>query len=189
MIFPLIKNLHSKPWRVKTHISEDLAEFYGILIGDGCLSPAGGSSCYLACVAGNSRKDLDFFTHVLQLIKKLFNKSPKIRKRKHRDEIEIHFGSKYAFTLLHGLGFPVGKKREISIPQPLLHENLWPHVARGIFETDGCLVFSRRHREISYYPRVEITNSSLELIKQLQNLLLCAGFPCSRRWAGGKLET
>ena len=101
------------------------------MIGDGCLSSAGGSGCYLVCIAGNSQKDLDFFMHVLQLIKKLFNKNPKIQKRKHCDEIEIRFGSKYAFTLLYNLGFPIGKEREISIPSPLLHENIWPHVARA----------------------------------------------------------
>lgn len=137
-------------------------------------------------MAGNSKKDLGFFVHVLWLIKRLFGKNPKIYKRKHCDEIEIHFGSKYAFTLLRDLGFPVGKKRDINIPQVLLQNDLWPHVVRGIFDTDGCLVFSRQHRGIAYYPRVEITNSSLKLIEQLQNLLLPVGFPCSRGWAGGR---
>lgn len=156
------------------------------MIGDGCLSSAGGSGRYLVCIAGNSRKDLDFFAHVLQLIKKLFDKSPKIQKRKHCDEIEIHFGSKYTFTWLHGLGFPIGKKRDIYIPPTLLHENLWPHVVRGLFDTDGCLVFSKQHKDIHYYPRIEVTNSSLKLIEQLQNLLVNAGFTCSHRWNGGQ---
>jgi len=157
-------------------------------MGDGCLSYfqayVNGGPKYFVHIAGDSRNDFKFFTHIISLIHKLFGLNVRMRKRTNFNGIEIGFSSKSLFALLRNLGFPVGKKRHITIPGAFLQNHLWPHVVRGIFDTDGCLVFSKQHRNLAYYPRIEITNSSLELIKQLHNLLLGSEFNCSYRWAG-----
>jgi len=167
------------------HLSQGLAEFYGILVGDGCLShvPAYVKSGpkYSIRIFGNSTTDYEFIVHVASLINRLFGRSVRIRKRFDCNGIEIGFSSKNVFFLLHNLGFPIGKKRRITIPPVFLRDNLWIHVTRGIFDTDGCVVFSRQHRSVRYYPRIEITNSSRELIDQLRQLLLQVGLGSSCR--------
>jgi len=157
-------------------------------MGDGCLSYvhsyANGGPKYFVHIAGDSRHDFKFFIYIVSLIHKLFGLNVRIRKRVNFNGIEIGFSSKSMFALLRNLGFPVGKKRHITIPDIFLQNNLWSHVIRGIFDTDGCLVFSKQHRNLAYYPRIEITSSSLELIKQLRCLLLNSEFNCSYRLAG-----
>ena len=166
-------------------ISEGLAEFYGILLGDGCLSythPYGRTGPkYLIRIAGDSRNDVDFFGRIVSLIHKLFDLNVRIRKRAGFNGIEIGFSSKRVFAFLRDLGFPVGKKHQITISGIFLQNHLWLHVVRGIFDTDGCLVFSKQHKNLHYYPRVEITSSSEWLIEQLRSLLLRAKFTCSSR--------
>lgn len=142
-------------------------------------------------IAGDSQNDREFFTHIVLLINKLFGINVRISKRADCNGIYVRFSSKHVFELLCSFGFPVGKKRCIMIPADFLKNQLWPHVTRGIFDTDGCLVFSKQHKKFRYYPRIEITNSSRELIKQLYLLLTWTGFTCSQRKAGAgywKLE-
>lgn len=169
-------------------ISEDLAEFYGIMIGDGCLSyvPAykGTGPKYVVYIAGDSRNDFEFFTHIVLLINRLFGINVRIEKRADCNGILIRFSSKRVFELLRSFGFPVGKKRGIMIPADFSRNQLWSYVTRGIFDTDGCVVFSKQHKKLHYYPRIEITNSSKKLIDQLHLLLTQAGFVCSQRKTG-----
>ena len=151
-----INHLNLKPWRVTTRINKDLAEFYGILLGDGCLSytPAykGTWPKYVICIAGDSRKDFEFFIHVVSLINRLFGIQVRINKRTDCNGIEIRFSSKHVFELLCDFGFPVGKKRHIVISTDFLKNGLWTYVTRGIFDTDGCLVFSKQHKKTSLLP-------------------------------------
>lgn len=147
---------------------------------------------YVIYVAGDSRNDREFFTHIVSLINRLFDINVRISKRADCNGIYVRFSSKRVFELLCNFGFPVGKKRKIMIPADFLRNQLWPHVTRGIFDTDGCLVLSKQHKKFHYYPRIEITNSSKQLIEQLHLLLIRAGFACSQRRAGAnywKLET
>jgi hypothetical protein len=97
------------------------------MIGDGCLSyvPAYVKSGlkYVIRIAGNSETDFDFFVFVASLIYRLFGRSVKMHKRSDCNGIEIGFSSKQAFFLLHDLGFPIGKKSNITIPQVFFNNN------------------------------------------------------------------
>ncbi len=166
-------------------MNKNLAEFYGIMLGDGCLSYVHARKKsgpkYLIFIAGNSETDPDFFNFIASLIYKLCGRNVKIRKRSDCNGIEIKFSSKHLFFLLHDLGFPIGKKCHITIPRLFLKNKLWIHITRGIFDTDGCVVFSKQHKKLHYYPRIEITSSSKELIYQIRSLLPHVGLASSYR--------
>ncbi|MBR9699445.1 hypothetical protein GOV09_03260, partial [Candidatus Woesearchaeota archaeon] len=47
---------------------------------------------------------------------------------------------------------------------------------RGLFDTDGCVVLSRQHRENPYYPRLEIASKSRTFLVGIIQRLRGLGF-------------
>lgn len=176
-------NLRENIYKKEIIISIDnnkLLEFYGILMGDGCLSKFLNDG-YLKksiTISGNSKKDLEYFqNYLIPLIKDLFKIETKIKFRKHVNCIDIYFLNQDFFDYLADFGFPVGKKGQISIPESInyLPKEKLNHLIRGIFDTDGCI--SARKDEGYKYPQIVISSSSEPLKLQLKDLLVNQGFP------------
>jgi len=71
-------------------------------------------------------------------------------------------------TFKQKLGLPLGPKLDISIPDKF-RKKYQESLIRGIFDTDGNIYLENKNKKL--YPRIDISNTSMTLIKQLNNLL------------------
>lgn len=154
----------------------DLAEFLGILIGDGCITNASGR--YFVEIVGSPIYDKEYLTeYVAPLIEKLFSKKPTVR---HRERgIRVKISSKEIFEFLVnvvGLDYGFGKCYRVRIPESLVDNwGLVKHTLRGISDTDGSLFISDKPGCLNY-PSLEITTASVGLINQIYSILLKQNF-------------
>ncbi len=133
---------------------ELLAELIGIILGDGNLHKK--SNCIT--ITG-SLEDLHYYELiVIPLFQDLFSKIPKLRKRNDRNSYYLQLENKTIFDILLSCGLRRGNKTEnASIPQFIIsNKKLIKHFLRGLFDTDGCLKFSKQSRNTYYYPRIQI---------------------------------
>lgn len=161
-------------------INDDLLELYGILIGDGCISrfESGGRTHYAIRIDGNSITDYQYYKEYLKpLIERIIERKVSIRSRKIGNCIFIMFEYKeFAISLHNQLGFPYGKKGEISINERITHRKQLLPVLRGIFDTDGCLYFTKNNSEKRFYPIIELSTHSTALVNQLESIFKSLGF-------------
>ena len=74
-----------------------------------------------------------------------------------------------------GLGLPLGKKFNITIPKLFLtNEKLKIAIIRGIFDTDGCVYLEPKNNKL--YPRMHIATISQKLGDDLLKILTDLGF-------------
>jgi len=158
-------------------INHELLEFYGILIGDGCICKFmnKGRLHYAIRVDGNSLTDCQYYyNHLKPLIQKIINREVKVKFRKIGNCILISFEYKdFAIFLNNSFGFPFGKKGEILINNKFIeNQEYLVDILRGLFDTDGCLYFTKNNSEERYYPIIEISTHSNALLNQLYKVLI-----------------
>lgn len=151
--------------------SQELAEFVGILIGDGYLY--NNFNKYRVGIVDNPKTDFDYFSEIQTLILKLFNKKTYIKKGGRG--LRIVFNSKGVFTfLINVVGLPYGKGKgeKVVIPEIILKKKdcTFP-ILRGIFDTDGSIFTSNKKRAPNY-PCIELTTTSIALAKQVKEILV-----------------
>ena len=161
------------------------AELYGIMAGDGCLSHSGAGKNsgkkYIIYICGHKIDDREHHEYIISLFKKVFNKEAKICERKKEKAIFIRFSDKRIFYDFSNFGFPIGKKYgNLKMPSWILEnkENIISFL-RGLFDTDGTIVFSKQHKKVAYYPRIEITTKSETLARQVKECIDKLGIGCS----------
>lgn len=136
------KNSHRKKVTLPRY-SKELAEFFGIMMGDG-----GINNDWQANVTLNSITDSAYVKHVSTLCKKLFGITPATRKRKGKNALVISLASISVvdFLVLHGLPRGNKLKNGIHIPQWVFSKPAYMKaMIRGLIDTDGCL-FVHVHR-------------------------------------------
>lgn len=116
--------------------NEKLAEFLGILVGDGHLSD------YQVSIYMNSISDKEYADFVQKLIGRLFDVfvSKRIVKKEHT--IRIVASSKNLVAFLNKRGMPVGNKlkSDLKIPDWIRERPIYEKAfIRGLFDTDGCV--------------------------------------------------
>lgn len=156
-------------------LSTKLAEFVGIMIGDGYLYQ--NFNKYRIGIVGNPKTDYDYFVHIGGLIKHLFNIDTKIVKRGRG--LRIIFGSKavfYFLTKVIGLDHGQGKGQRVTIPHHFLeHKEYQAPLLRGIFDTDGSIFVSDK-KGAPDYPCIELTTTSTVLAHQVKEILVDMNF-------------
>jgi len=116
--------------------SKEFAEFYGIMLGDGCIYA--NMNCF--CITGNKILENEYYNIYLKnLIKHLFGVFPAFTIAKEAKVIRCYLYSKKVTQFLTNLGFPAGKKQNTCIPKFLNNKLLLAHCIRGFFDTDGSL--------------------------------------------------
>lgn len=172
-------------------ITNELAELLGIMYGDGCLS----RSCkqYNIYISGHKFDDFKYHDKIIRrLFFDVFNKSIKISEKKNENTIYIRFRDKKVFNILHSLGVPIGNKYGyLHIPNMIKVDNsLFFSFLRGLIDTDGCIVFSKQHKNKYYYPRIELTSKSEDFLNDLLDILKNNGFygSVSNKGRGYRLE-
>ena len=154
--------------------NEELAEFLGILLGDGNLNKS--SNCIT--IVGSLEEDSYYRFHVMPLIKRLFQISPKLRNRNDRNAIYIDFNSKEIMDYLtNSIGLVRGNKINAKIPNLIKNDvSLIPSFLRGLFDTDGCFKFSKQGSQKNYYPRIQFCFSDTPFAHEVGDLLKKTGF-------------
>ncbi|MEK7140843.1 MAG: hypothetical protein AAB815_03600 [Patescibacteria group bacterium] len=120
-----------------------LAEFFGIMLGDG-----GINNPWQANITLNAVKDDEYAKYVFGLCKKLFGVEPAIRKRKTTNALVISLASMSVVNFLVVNGLPRGNKLKagLKIPKWILRKRSYRKACiRGLVDTDGCM-FVHVHR-------------------------------------------
>ncbi len=143
--------------------SSALAEFIGILLGDGHITPS-----QVTVTLG--KKDR-YAYYVSTLMYSLFSISPKIIFSENGDCI-VYFGSTRAVRWFLNMGLVFNKvKNQVDIPQWIFSKPEFIKSAiRGLFDTDGSVYKIRFGMQISF------CNHSLPLLRSVRNMLISLGF-------------
>jgi DNA-binding transcriptional regulator WhiA len=124
--------------------SEELAEFFGILFGDGYMNHYS-SGHYFIEIAGHSQKDLEYHHYISKLIFNLFSLKSKLVFRKNQNTIYTRICCKELFVFLMSKGVPKGRKNILKIPIWIKKKNSYfISFIRGFFDTDGSLILRTR---------------------------------------------
>jgi len=161
-------------------ITKDLAEFIGIVLGDGGVYrfPRTGK----IYVTGHREQDFEYYqNHVTQLCQRQFNITPSVRQYSTRALLAIY--SQELFELLtKRFSIPIGPKaHSAKIPDEIMHSTAQVRYAcvRGLFDTDGGVGIDRRTTYRIPYLRVNFVTSSEALICQVNSILVEANIPHS----------
>jgi len=153
--------------------SKELAEFIGILAGDGYINHYS-PYFYLLEIAGDTRLDYDYLVgYVRPLIKYLFNLNSKLVIRAKQNSMYLRIMSKGLVLYLEQLGFPKGKKGQIDIPSWIKGDNeYFCSFVKGLADTDFSLsLLKRNQKKFIYYPRVSLSLKSKVLVKNISEWL------------------
>lgn len=136
--------------------TRSLAEFFGIMLGDGCLTPT-----QITVTLGN--KELDYVKYISRLITKLFNIVPKIQTRP-KGYYVVYFGSKKVVKWLQSNGLVYNKvKYQVKAPDWIFKKQfLMEGFLKGFFDTDGSVYRLRFGIQLAF------TNRSLPLLRGLK---------------------
>lgn len=163
------KNIHIP---LKT---DKLAEFVGIMLGDG------GISKHQVTVSLNGIDDAAYAEFVIKLLKKLFGVSPGIYRKSHEKAIRIVLSRTDLVDFCCKIGLKIGNKikQHIDIPKWVQHKEAFRKVClRGLIDTDGCLVIHRYRvkGKIYIYKKINFSSASPPLIKSVVKILKDFGF-------------
>ncbi len=151
--------------------SKEMALFYGILAGDGCISKS--KRQHLISITCSVYDDEPFIKNiVVPLLVNLRGKPVKYVNRWKEGKIEIKFSDKEFFYSIKSLGFPIGKKGNIEIPD-IFPRDLYKYIVSGYFATDGCIVLADNNGIL--YPRIEIQSISNRILYQIKDFLISCG--------------
>lgn len=159
---------------MKTHITPEMAEFYGIYIGDGNIILDNKRRQYRFKISSNKNTDYEYIRRRVQyLINRLFGKESKIYLYKKVNYLECYFYSKKIITDLvkvfeldaHNL-----KKRKLSM-RILENDINKKHFLRGLFDTDGTI-----YKKYGHYAQIGFRVYNKEIFEQIFTFLKQLGF-------------
>ncbi len=162
--------------------SEELAEFYGIMLGDGNLTRIKNYKIgtYQIRIVGDSRYDkLYLMNYVAPLIKKLFKVESKIYKYKNSNALSLNVSSRRLVDFLIFKGFKAGDKirNQLSIPSWIKNNPLFLRKClRGLYDTDGSVY--KLTDQNSY--QICFTNYNSVLLNDARNSLISFGIGVSK---------
>lgn len=159
--------------------SEEVAEVYGALLGDGCLSSGcyAGRERFTVLFTGHTRDTVYYETCIRPVLLRTFGLKGYLHKRKSHNAVLLVYGSRKLFNFFVDLGFPIGKKEELSIPKVILDSrSLSFACVRGIFQTDGSIYnrYSKaykNHPNQYFYKNIEFKMNSKNLLEQIRVVL------------------
>ena len=151
-----------------------LAEFFGILMGDG------GISARQVIVTLDSETDKDFAQYVSCLWEKLFGVIPHIRKIKNARAINLVVSRTDLVEFCHKLGLPIGNKilQGLDIPIWIKQNRSYSRFClRGLIDTDGS-IFTHAYRVAGKqytYKKLDFCSLSKPLLKSAYEIFNANG--------------
>lgn len=115
--------------------SSELAEFYGAMLGDGCIY----SNLNTMCVSGNAQLDEKYIYYLKDISESIFELKPKVYFQESENVVRLALNSRKISRFFRDSGFKLGEKsdKEFEIPNRVYDANLVKDVVRGLFDTDG----------------------------------------------------
>lgn len=152
----------------------ELAEFVGIVMGDG------GISNYQVVVTLHDTTDFEYGTFVLHLAEKLFGVRPSVYHHAKYAANNIVISRRELVRFLHRTGLPIGNKvrQQFDIPGWIKRsKKLSVACVRGLVDTDGCVIIHRyRVRGQLYrYKKLSFTSRSHPLQQSVAKILVDLG--------------
>lgn len=155
----------------KPRKSRALAEFVGIVLGDG------GISKYQLTITLNFKDDKNYIKFVVKLIKKLFSVNPSIyrEEKKSIDNIVVSRIKLVKFCV-EKLGLKIGNKikQQIDIPNWIKRNKKFQIACiRGLVDTDGS-IFTHNYKvngKIYSYKKIDFSSSSYPLLNSVYLIL------------------
>ena len=160
----------------KIKYSSELAEFLGVLFGDGnsYAKKAKNVGVYAIRIVGDSRNDKEYLIdYVKPLGEKIFGIVGKISYARSRNAIFLTFHSREMVYALKKLGFPPGDKiqNKIFIPVWIKSSKLFlRRFVRGLLDTDGSIF--RMSKKDPQLLRIDLTNLIPNLLSDIRKILL-----------------
>lgn len=162
--------LHARTINIP-NISEKLAEFTGIILGDG------GITKYQVTITLHNKDDKEYTKFVTALIKNLFKVTPKIYKHKKYSAHNIVVSRKELVAFCtERLGLKIGNKikQKIDIPLWILkNKKLRIACIRGLIDTDGS-IFDHTYKvnnKTYRYKKLAFTSASKPLVTSVFSIL------------------
>ncbi|VVB98625.1 DNA polymerase [uncultured archaeon] len=162
-------------------MEELLAEFVGVLLGDGsigiygCRARGRLKKHYRVKITLNSEDDKDYADYLVDLIRRVFAINPIIRKRPGERALDIFIFNRSVVRRLLRMGLKRAPKwNRASVPKKFLVHRLASHVLRGYLDTDGCITIANNNG--IRYPRIEMKISPYQMQGQLVSALKSLGF-------------
>lgn len=163
-------------------INEEIAEFYGALSGDGCLSTyySNYDKRQRSCIVFTGHThDKKYYEKTIQpIFIKYFGTKGNIKIVKNANAIRFVSYNKKAFNFFKSLNFPIGLKTKLLIPQEIIKNKIFSIAyVRGVFDTDGS-IYSRyskkynKHSKIYDYKNIQFKMNSLSVIKFARDTLI-----------------
>lgn len=166
-------------------LNEFFYEFYGALLGDGCISQfprKDGGKRIVICIVGNKRLDSEYLLYLQRRLKKEFDISSYFYKSKTNNVSQLVINNKKFALYLTNFGFPIGLKYgKIQIPKIDSSWEKQKMVIRGLFDTDGSICAKKR--EGYKYPQISISSKDSSILNRLNRMLRSKGYPS---WVSGQ---
>jgi len=162
--------------------NRELAELWGIMLGDGCLQKVQGYKLgvYGIDIAGHSEKDREYLINFVKpLCEKLFSINSRIYQSKQSKCIHINVDSRKVVDFFEREGFRAGNKikNQVTIPNWIKEEKrLLSACLRGLFDTDGS--FYKLTNQNSY--QVHFKNLNKKLLNDVRRSLIKLGINPSK---------
>lgn len=160
---------------------ESLAEFIGIMLGDGNIGRYNTRADDRIKVQHRIKvtldsRNLEYIGYVYNMFKKVLNVEPRIYFKKDENAVDIATFIKDKFNYLtNEVGLKISPKiNNMIIPHPYNKGVLGLFVLKGLFDTDGCVSVFNNNNVI--YPRIEIRLSPCPAQKQIFQILVEQGF-------------
>jgi len=157
------------PFR-KPKPSVELAEFFGILMGDG------GTTMRQISITLHHIDDLDYSYFVRKLMKALFNVDPSVTHRIKSSTNTLLISRSDLVKYLHSLGIVIGNKieQQLDIPQWIKNNNRFLKACiRGLVDTDGCVFINNYEVNGKWYSykKIDFTSASKPLRESVLSIL------------------
>ena len=178
--------IHARSFRkipvVDIKLDEFFCEFYGIILGDGCISRYKdweNKERYCICISCNKLLDSDFLKCLRDRLKTEYGIYSYYYEYKDKNICTLTIKNKnLCLQLNQEYGVSIGLKYDtIHLSQKILALpwGLKKFVLRGLFDTDGCTLANKREKY--RYPWVIITSKSERFRNQIIAMLKEQGYP------------
>lgn len=143
--------------------SEKLAEFFGIMLGDGHISSG------QIRISLNSITDKKYSLYIKTLLKSLFKVSPGFSRRKNQQALDIFISSVDLIDYLKRKGLFVTNKvkYQVDVPSWIFNKDSYKKAfLRGFFDTDGSIYLLRFGVQMGF------SNKSVPLLSSTRKILI-----------------
>ncbi len=167
---------HKNDVTLPARFSADLAELFGIILGDGSVAE------YFVTIYLNFKVEKEYALFVARLAKKLFvGATVTVREQPHRGTVTVQISSVDVCRYLLSIGFDpkvrniptwIEKNKKYSIA-----------VVRGLFDTEGTVgvKYYQGKRGKTFYNQLTVTNINQHILSFIERTLTDRGYKPTKR--------